>query len=97
MKRITDRDFKLGFDGSDKLPSYESVYERLRMLENMIDDSEIIFINVQQDDLFSVIPIDQKTKEVKEDSIRLCSKKEVTYYANVFKDNGYDVEIRQCE
>lgn len=41
MKRLTERNFRLGFDDSDKLPSYVSIYERLREYENQEEDSEL--------------------------------------------------------
>lgn len=40
MKRLTERDFRIGFDNSDKLPSYVSIYEKLREYENKEEDKE---------------------------------------------------------
>lgn len=40
MERLTERNFRLGFDDSSKLPSYESIYERLRKYENSEEDKE---------------------------------------------------------
>src|SRR5574344_285141 len=37
--RITDRNFKLGFDDSNKLPSYVAIYEALRKYENAVEDA----------------------------------------------------------
>ena len=41
MERLTERDFRLGFDDSNKLPSYEAVYERLREYENAEQDGRL--------------------------------------------------------
>lgn len=35
MERLTDRCFKFGFDDSSKLPSYETIYEKLREYEDL--------------------------------------------------------------
>lgn len=38
MERLTERNFRIGFDDSNKLPSYVSIYERLREYENQEED-----------------------------------------------------------
>lgn len=35
MERLTDKNSRIGFDDSDKLPSYVAIYERLRDYENL--------------------------------------------------------------
>lgn len=40
MMRLTERDFRIGFDDSDRLPSYVAIYERLREYENREEDGE---------------------------------------------------------
>lgn len=40
MKRLTERHFKIGFDDSNKLPSYATVYEKLREYENKEGEKE---------------------------------------------------------
>lgn len=44
MERLTGRDIKLGFVDSDTLPSYMSIYEKLREYENLLEDKKIIQI-----------------------------------------------------
>lgn len=46
MKRLTDRNFKLGFDNSDSLPSYASIYEALRNSENAEEDKSQEEMNI---------------------------------------------------
>lgn len=45
MERLTGRDIKLGFVDSDTLPSYVSIYEKLREYENLFEDKKVIHIN----------------------------------------------------
>lgn len=40
MERLTERGFRIGFDDSGRLPSYTSIYERLREYENQEEDKE---------------------------------------------------------
>lgn len=40
MERLTDKNFRIGFDDSNKLPSYVSIYEKLREYENKAEDKE---------------------------------------------------------
>lgn len=40
MERLTERDFKLGYDDSNKLPSYVAIYEKLRVYENQEEDNK---------------------------------------------------------
>lgn len=40
MERLTDRNFRIGFGNSDKLPNYVSIYEKLREYENKEEDKE---------------------------------------------------------
>lgn len=40
MKRLTDKNFRIGFDDSNKLPSYVAIYERLREYENKEEDKK---------------------------------------------------------
>lgn len=41
MERLTDKNFRLGFDDSDKLPSYVAIYERLREYENLEEQGKL--------------------------------------------------------
>lgn len=41
MERLTERNFRLGFDDSRRLPSYEAIYERLRKYENLEEDNKL--------------------------------------------------------
>lgn len=40
-ERLTERDFKLGYDDSNRLPSYESIYEKLRNYENTEEEGRL--------------------------------------------------------
>lgn len=42
MERLTERDFRLGFHDSNKLPSYVSVYERLREYEDLEEQGKLL-------------------------------------------------------
>lgn len=44
MERLTDDNFKLGFDDSNKLPSYESIYERLRYYEILAEQRKMMIL-----------------------------------------------------
>lgn len=41
MERLTDKNFRIGFDDSDKLPSYVAIYERLRDYENLEEQGKL--------------------------------------------------------
>lgn len=55
MERLTERDFRLGFDDSIKLPSYEAVYERLREYENAEQDGRLLELSCKAGDTVYVI------------------------------------------
>lgn len=40
MERLTEKNFRLGFDDSNKLPSYVAIYERLREYENQEENKK---------------------------------------------------------
>lgn len=42
MERLTDKNFRIGFDDSDKLPSYVAIYERLREYENLEEQRKLL-------------------------------------------------------
>ena len=42
MDRITDKDFRIGFDDSNKLPSYVAIYERLRNYEDLEEQGKLL-------------------------------------------------------
>lgn len=42
MDRLTDKNFRIGFDDSDKLPSYVSIYERLRECEDLEEQGKLL-------------------------------------------------------
>ncbi|WP_342759473.1 hypothetical protein [Kineothrix sedimenti] len=48
MNRLTDRCFRLGFDDSNKLPSYEVIYDKLREFENKEEDKDSSAKNVNE-------------------------------------------------
>ncbi|MDD5022096.1 MAG: hypothetical protein PHR82_08240 [Endomicrobiaceae bacterium] len=48
MARLTDRNFKLGFDDSNELPSYEGIYEALRNRENDAEEIKTWFFTMKQ-------------------------------------------------
>lgn len=43
-ERLTERDFKLGYDDSNRLPSYESIYEKLRNYENTEEEGRLVVL-----------------------------------------------------
>ena len=43
-ERLTERDFKLGYDDSNRLPSYESIYEKLRNYENTEEERRLVIL-----------------------------------------------------
>lgn len=43
-ERVTDKNFRLGFDDSNKLPSYEAIYERLRKYENAEEEGRLVVL-----------------------------------------------------
>ena len=43
-ERLTDKNFRLGFDDSNKLPSYEAIYERLRKYETAEDKGRLVVL-----------------------------------------------------
>lgn len=55
MERLTNKNFKLGFDDSNKLPSYESIYERLRYYEDMKEDGRMSILPCKIGDTVYVI------------------------------------------
>lgn len=44
IERLTERDFKLGYDDSNRLPSYESIYEKLRNYENTEEERRLVIL-----------------------------------------------------
>lgn len=42
MERLTDKNFRIGFDDSNKLPSYAALYERLREYENLEEQGKLL-------------------------------------------------------
>lgn len=55
MERLTDRKFNLGFDDSNKLPSYEPVYEKLRHYEDLEEDGKILKLPCKPGDRVYII------------------------------------------
>ena len=43
-ERLTDKNFRLGFNDSNKLPSYESIYEKLREYENADEEGRMMVL-----------------------------------------------------
>ena len=43
-ERLTDKNFRLGFDDNNKLPSYEAIYERLRKYENAEEEGRLVVL-----------------------------------------------------
>ena len=43
-ERLTDKNFRLGFDDSNKLPSYEAIYERLRKYETAEEEGRLVVL-----------------------------------------------------
>lgn len=42
MERLTDKDFRIGFDDSDRLPSYVPIYEKLRNYEDLEEQGKLL-------------------------------------------------------
>lgn len=51
MERLTDKNFRIGFDDSDKLPSYVAIYERLREYENLEEQGELLKLHCAVGDI----------------------------------------------
>ena len=43
-ERLSDKNFRLGFDDSNKLPSYEAIYERLRKYETAEEEGRLVVL-----------------------------------------------------
>lgn len=54
-ERLTDKNFQLGFDDSNKLPSYEAVYERLRKYETAEGDGRLVVLPCKVGDTVYVL------------------------------------------
>ena len=54
-ERLTDKNFRLGFDDSNKLPSYEAIYERLRKYETAEEEGRLVVLPVGIEDEVYII------------------------------------------
>ena len=54
-ERLTDKNFRLGFDDSNKLPSYEAIYERLRKYEDAEEDGRLVVLPCKVGDTVHVL------------------------------------------
>ena len=61
-ERLTDKNFRLGFDDSNKLPSYEAIYERLRKYENAEEEGRLVVLPKCNIGDTVYIPIDFQNK-----------------------------------
>ncbi len=46
MERLTDKNFRIGFDDSNELPSYVSIYEKLRNYEDLEEQGKLLKLPV---------------------------------------------------
>ena len=44
IERLTECNFKLGYDDSNRLPSYESIYEKLRSYETAEEEGRLVVL-----------------------------------------------------
>ncbi len=95
MERLTDKNFRIGFDDSDKLPSYVAIYERLREYENLEEQGKLLKLPCAVGDTvyyadneyyFAVLP-------VKVDEISIMESSVILYKCLLFDGNG-DVETQ---
>ncbi len=42
MERLIEKDFRLGFDDSSRLPSYVSIYEKLKNYEDLEEQGKLL-------------------------------------------------------
>ena len=54
-ERLTDKNFRLGFDDSNKLPSYEAIYERLRKYETAEEEGRLVVMPCKVGDTVHVL------------------------------------------
>lgn len=43
-ERLSEKNFRLGFDDSNKLPGYEDIYEKLRKYENAEEEGRLVVL-----------------------------------------------------
>lgn len=43
-ERLSEKNFRLGFDDSNKLPGYEAIYEKLRKYENAEEEGRLVVL-----------------------------------------------------
>lgn len=43
-ERLTQNNFRLGFDDSNKLPGYEAIYEKIRKYENAEEEGRLVVL-----------------------------------------------------
>lgn len=58
MERLTDRDFRIGLDDSDRLPGYAPIYEKLREYEDMEEQGKLLKLPCAVGDTVYVLRID---------------------------------------
>ncbi len=100
MERLTERDFRLGFDDSNKLPSYETIYERLRKYENLEEKNRLLKLPCAVGDtIYHLCRMDNGTHEIIE--MKVCcvepcggirKHKEVSEIWNVYAETDYTKE-----
>lgn len=64
MERLTEDNFSLGFDDSNKLPSYESIYERLRYYEKMEEQGKMMILPCKPGDTVYFLENVNYTKKI---------------------------------
>ena len=85
-ERLTDKNFRLGFDDSNKLPSYEAIYERLRKYETAEEEGRLVVLPCKnwldivfgEQELFYGIDMDYIEKPIRE--ITVHNEERFTWY-----------------
>ena len=55
IERLTECNFKLGYDDSNRLPSYESIYEKLRSYETAEEEGKLVILPCKPGDTVYII------------------------------------------
>lgn len=91
MKRLTDKNFKVGFNDIEKLPSYESIYEKLREYENAEEEKTNIHFKAKPGDCVWIVklnyPIPKNIMKAKIHHILMCDDMMPLYVAQIC-ENG---------
>lgn len=66
-ERLSEKNFRLGFDDSNKLPGYEAIYEKLRKYENAEEEGRLVVLPCKVGNMVYVIAPNHRLCEAKHD------------------------------